>query len=55
MRDGQWKVLAKLNIERRVNVTIADEAEGKATKLIDFEIYKIQNDALRKLHSLRSD
>jgi arylsulfatase A len=44
MRDGDWKVLAKLNIERRVNVTEADVAEVKAAKLIDFEIYKIIDD-----------
>ena len=44
MRDGDWKVIAKLDIKRRVNVTAADEAEVKAAKLFDVEIYKITDD-----------
>ena len=44
MRDGAWKVLAKLDIKRRVTVTTADEAEVKAAKLFDFQIYKITDD-----------
>jgi len=44
MRDGAWKVLAKLDIKRRVTVTADDEAEVKAAKLFDFEIYKITDD-----------
>ncbi len=44
MRDGDWKVLAKLNIEKAVNVTKENEAEVKAAELSDFQIFKITED-----------
>jgi arylsulfatase A len=44
MRDGDWKVLAKLDIKKRVNVTTNDEAEVKAAELSDFQIFKISDD-----------
>lgn len=44
MRDGDWKVLAKLNIEKAVNVTGKNEAEVKAAELSDFQIFKITED-----------
>ena len=44
MRDGDWKVLAKLNIKKAVNVTAENEAEVKAAELSDFQIFKITDD-----------
>lgn len=44
MRDGDWKVLAKLNIEKAVNVTAENEAEVKAAELSDFQIFRITDD-----------
>ena len=44
MRDGDWKVLARLNIDRQRNVTRQNEAEVKAAVLSDFQIFKISED-----------
>lgn len=44
MRDGHWKMLAKLNIDKCVNVTSANEAEVKSAQLSDFQIFKITDD-----------
>ena len=44
MRDGDWKVLAKLNISKTTNVTSKNEAEVKAAVLSDFQIFKITED-----------
>ncbi|GAA4458856.1 sulfatase-like hydrolase/transferase [Novipirellula rosea] len=44
MRDGEWKVLAKLNISKYTNVTTENEAEVKAAELSDFQIFRITND-----------
>jgi len=44
MRDGDWKVLAKLNIAKTTNVTIENEAAVKAATLSDFQIFMISND-----------
>ena len=44
MRDGDWKVMAKLNIDSQVHVTKENEALVKAAKLSDFQIFKITED-----------
>ena len=44
MRDGDWKVLAKLNIAKTTNVTTKNEAAVKAADLSDFQIFKIADD-----------
>ena len=44
MRDGDWKVLAKLNIGKTTNVTSKNEAEIKAAVLSDFQIFKVTED-----------
>ena len=44
MRDGDWKVLAKLNIPKTTNVTTENEAVVKAAVLSDFQIFKISED-----------
>ena len=44
MRDGDWKVLAKLNIGKAINVTTENEAAIKAASLSDFQIFKITDD-----------
>ena len=44
LRDGDWKVLAKLNIPRTDNVTTKNEAEVKNAVLSDFQIFKITED-----------
>lgn len=44
MRDGEWKVLAKLNIDKATNVTSENEAEIKAATLSDFQIFRITED-----------
>ena len=44
MRDGDWKVLAKLSIGIHSTVTTAEEAEVKAAELSDFQIFKITED-----------
>ena len=44
MRDGKWKVLAKLNIDKTTNVTSKNEAAVKAAVLSDFQIFLISDD-----------
>ncbi|EMI15598.1 arylsulfatase A [Rhodopirellula maiorica SM1] len=44
MRDGEWKVLAKLNIGKYINVTTENEAEVKSAELSDFQIFRITDD-----------
>ena len=44
MRDGDWKVMAKLDIKRATNVTTQNEAEIKAASLSDFKMFKITED-----------
>ena len=44
MRDGDWKVLAKLNVPKTTNVTAKNEAAIKAAVLSDFQIFKITED-----------
>ena len=44
MRDGDWKVLAQLNIGKTTNVTSKNEAKVKAAVLSDFQIFKITED-----------
>ncbi|MDB2686587.1 sulfatase-like hydrolase/transferase [Mariniblastus sp.] len=44
MRDGDWKVLAKLNIPKTTNVTTQNETAVKAAELSDFQIFKISSD-----------
>ena len=44
MRDGDWKVMAKLNIAKQQNVTKKNEALVKAAKLSDIQIFKITED-----------
>ena len=44
MRDGDWKVLAKLDIKQQKHVTSENEALVKQAKLSDFQIFKITED-----------
>ena len=44
MRDGDWKVLARLNIDKTTNVTTENQAEVKAAELSDFQIFKVTDD-----------
>ncbi|MEZ5042807.1 MAG: sulfatase-like hydrolase/transferase [Saprospiraceae bacterium] len=45
MRDGKWKVLAKLDLEKKYqNLNDQNIAEIKAAKLVDFEVYDISTD-----------
>ena len=45
MRDGKWKVLAKLNLDEKYqNLNDRNISEIKAAKFIDFEIYNITED-----------
>jgi arylsulfatase A len=45
MRDGEWKVLAKLDLEKKYqNLNNQNIAEIRSAKFIDFEVYKITED-----------
>jgi len=44
MRDGDWKVLAKLDIKQVRNITKENEAEVKAASISDIQIFKITED-----------
>ena len=44
MRDGDWKIMAKLNIGKLVNVTSENEAKVKAAELSDFQIFNVSKD-----------
>ncbi|MFC1763723.1 sulfatase [Planctomycetota bacterium] len=44
MRDGDWKVMAKLNIDRCVTVSTLNEAEVKNATLSDYQIYMMTDD-----------
>ena len=44
MRDGDWKVLAKLNIGKTSNVSAENEAQVKSAVMSDFQIFKISDD-----------
>ena len=44
MRDGDWKILAKLNISKRKLINGRNAEETKAATLSDFQIFKITED-----------
>jgi len=44
MREGKWKVLAKLDLEKYQNLNDQNIAHIKRAKLYDFEVYKITED-----------
>lgn len=44
MRDGDWKVLAKLNHKKLSNLYTGNEASLKAAEITNIEIYKITQD-----------
>ena len=44
MRDGDWKIMAKLNIGKQTHVTSENEAKVKAAKMSDFQIFNISQD-----------
>ena len=44
MRDGDWKVLGKLNIKRNVNVTAENRDEVQAATISEIQIFKITED-----------
>ena len=43
-RDGNWKVLAKLEIEKFQNLHDGNRKEVRKAKLTDFELYDVGND-----------
>lgn len=48
MRDGPWKLLAKLDggkLPKLQNVTTEDAPKMRAAKLTDFELYRVSDDA----------
>ena len=44
MRDGDWKVLAKLDIDKAINVTTENEAKIKAAEISDVQIFRVTDD-----------
>ena len=44
MRDGDWKVLAKLDIDKAINVTSENEAKIKAAEISDVQIFRVTDD-----------
>jgi arylsulfatase A len=45
MRDGDWKVLAKLDLQKKYqNLNDRNISEIKSAKFIDFEVYKVSED-----------
>ena len=44
MRDGDWKVLAKLDIAKYVNVTTDNEDVVKRASLSDFQLFRLTDD-----------
>jgi arylsulfatase A len=44
MRDGDWKVMAKLNIGKYVTVTTDDEELVKSATLSDFQLFLMTDD-----------
>ena len=44
MRDGDWKVLAKLSVGKHTNVDTRNEVQIKNAKLSDFQIFNVTND-----------
>jgi len=44
MRDGDWKVLARLNLPKFTTVTRSNQAEVKAAKLSDLQIFHVTED-----------
>ena len=56
MRHGQWKVLAKLDLERKyTNLYDQNIAAVKAAQFIDFEIYDLSKDAGETNNLLQSN
>lgn len=45
MRDGDWKILAKLNLSKLRSVDNSNAAQVKAATLSDFQIFKITDDS----------
>ena len=45
MRDGDWKVLAKLDLDIKYqNLTDRNISEVRSAEFIDFEVYKVSDD-----------
>ncbi len=44
MRDGNWKVLAKLDIGKHGTVNARNEAQIKGATLSDFQIFDLSRD-----------
>ena len=44
MRDGKWKVLAKMNFPKTKTITKANESAAKGAKLSDFQIFDLSKD-----------
>ena len=44
MRDGNWKVLAKLNLGKLNKVDGSNEAQVKGATLSDFQIFDLSKD-----------
>ena len=45
MRDGKWKVIAKLDLEKKyVNLNNQNIATIKQAQFVDYEVYKITAD-----------
>ena len=44
MRDGDWKIMAKLSVDKLFLLNHENEAEVKAAKLSDFQLFKLTED-----------
>ncbi len=51
MRDGDWKVLAKMNIDKCRGMNASNAAELKAAELSDFQLFNVRED-LGEKHDL---
>jgi arylsulfatase A len=45
MRDGDWKVLARLNLPKYASVNRTNQAAVQAAELDDFQIFNVTNDS----------
>ena len=53
MRDGKWKVLAKMNFPKTKTITKANESAAKGAKLSDFQIFDLSKMLMRAITWLK--